>query len=90
MPNKKWRRHFSLGDKNKNTPLHKACQKGHVKLVNLLIDSGADVNSNGYNGQTPYFEAISHKKFEVAEILLKKEANVVQNNMYRKIKKIKT
>lgn len=43
-----------------STPLHLACQKNSVKLVDHLIQKGADVNVFDYTGQTPLHVAIEN------------------------------
>ena len=35
------------------TPFHKAVLNGHVPLVELLIEEGADVNAKSLNNTTP-------------------------------------
>ena len=40
-------------DINGWTPLHFACNNGHVKAVNLLVEKGADVNLCDDAGATP-------------------------------------
>ena len=53
------------------TPLHIACFKGHEKIVNLLIECGADVNSADVrSGTTPLHIAVSQGDASVAQKLL--------------------
>ena len=40
---------FGLG----RTPLHFAAREGHKKIVELLIDKGADMNAKANDGTTP-------------------------------------
>ena len=42
----------------RNTVLHKASLMGRIKIVDLLINSGANVNSRDYLGQTPLDKAL--------------------------------
>ena len=35
------------------TPLHAACQHGHLPVVELLLSNGADANARANSGQTP-------------------------------------
>jgi ankyrin repeat protein len=35
------------------TPLHIASHKGHVELIRLLVERGAEINARAYNGFTP-------------------------------------
>jgi ankyrin repeat protein len=45
-------------------------------IAKLLIDKGADVNAQGYNGDTPLHLAIEMANVEITKILLLKNANV--------------
>ena len=48
----------------------------HIKLINLLIDNGADINGMNSNLQTPLFCAVIKNNIKGAEILLGKGAGV--------------
>ena len=39
-------------DKLKRTPLHWACKRGYDKIVEILVDFGADVTKVDYLGRT--------------------------------------
>ncbi|KAG9271312.1 ankyrin repeat and SOCS box protein 18 isoform X1 [Astyanax mexicanus] len=43
----------NLSDSERRTPLHKAARNVQVKLVQLLLDHGADINAIDYNGCSP-------------------------------------
>jgi len=58
------------------TLLHYASHNGHIDLVKLLIERGADVNAKDIKGYTPLFAASARGHREVAEILLDNGANV--------------
>jgi|GEM_PF-2769794 len=46
-------------DDRERTPLHCAIKKGNLKIVNLLINSGANVNTQDKYGVYPLHEAVS-------------------------------
>jgi uncharacterized protein len=39
-------------DDKQRTPLHFACNGGHLEVARLLIDRGADINARDMNGNT--------------------------------------
>ena len=47
------------------TPLHEACNHGHLELVSLLLGCGAGVNTRGMDGDTPLHDATINKHTEV-------------------------
>jgi len=53
------------------TSLHRAAEKGHKEIAELLIAAGADVNAKDKNGETPRDRAISRNKTEIADLLRK-------------------
>ncbi len=67
------------GDGYGNTPLAIACQNGHNKLVELLIELGADANQSFRDGDTALLKACNGYKpefvTEIVEVLLKHGAN---------------
>jgi len=56
-------------DKEQNTPLHLAAEKGRSELCQLLIDNGANVNAWNHNA-TPLLIAVAHRHPETVETLL--------------------
>lgn len=54
-------------------PLHLTARAGHVKLVELLLDS--DANINAQNSVTPLYLAAKHDKESVVALLLKRGAD---------------
>ncbi len=50
--------------------------ENQTAIATLLIDKGADVNAQGYNGDTPLHLAIEMANVEITKILLLKNANV--------------
>jgi ankyrin repeat protein len=56
------------------TPLSLAC--GDVDMATLLIDAGADVNLSMFPGWTMLSKAVHRRGFEVAELLLRRGAEI--------------
>jgi ankyrin repeat protein len=56
-------------DQWKYTPLHHAARKGHLSVVKLLVERGADVRVKNGRGQTASDMARSEGKKDVAEWL---------------------
>lgn len=59
-----------IADNDGETPLLKACQNGHLEIIKLLLENGAEVNKAKRNGATPLFAANSGGHNEVVEFLL--------------------
>jgi ankyrin repeat protein len=53
------------------TPLHYAARFGMCDIAKILIDAGADVNSQDINGQTPLTHAVEVNNKEMTEFLKK-------------------
>ncbi len=49
------------------TPLHEACNHGHVNIVAVLIDKGVNVNVEGMGGDTPLHDAVINNHREVRD-----------------------
>jgi ankyrin repeat protein len=68
------------GDISSATPLMFACRGGHVKIVKLLIDAGANVNPKiergGWFGAAPLEAATARGNLEVMRVLIARGADV--------------
>ena len=58
------------------TPLHFAAKYGHLKIVEMLIQSGADKNCMAKSCRTPLHLASIEGRFETAKILLQNKVDI--------------
>src|SRR6202451_3870950 len=68
---------LSARDTDGSTPLHCASWKGHLEVVEALLDAGADINDhnqNGHWGTTPLHAAAHGNQKKVAEVLVRRGA----------------
>ena len=61
-----------------NAGLHMAAQDGHVEVVKVLLDHGAEVDATNDSGQTPLHRAAACGHAQTAEELLARGAQVRQ------------
>ena len=71
---------LNIANKRMETPLHLACKAGHKKLVQLLIRSGAEVNSQDQNSDSPLHIASRHGRSDLVSWLLTKQADPTLKN----------
>jgi len=62
------------------TPLHDACQYGHLEVVKELIRVGANCSAKNSNGDTPLHDACQYGHLEVVKELIKVGANCSAKN----------
>ncbi|XP_049875100.1 ankyrin repeat and SOCS box protein 3-like [Pectinophora gossypiella] len=60
----------NYGSTESVTPLHIASSQGRVDLIQLLIDHGAIVNVQDFDGDTPMHDATLQMKHEAVDVLL--------------------
>ena len=58
------------------SPLYTACQNGHESTAQLLLKSGANVNSCNHNGASPLLAACQNGHKNTAQLLLNSGADV--------------
>jgi ankyrin repeat protein len=63
-------------DKNGDTELHKAAQKGCKAVAEVLLERAADVNAANAKGRTPLHYAAMYGRTAVVELLLARNADV--------------
>jgi ankyrin repeat protein len=57
------------------TALHSASFRGYQEMIKLLLEYGANIDSN-YNGETPLCHAVDWRRASCVELLLERGANV--------------
>ena len=76
-------------NKDQMTPIHYACKNRNVKLMNLFIDLGANINSQDIKGNTPLHYAVinndermvKHLLIRGADKFIKNENNLIPYNL---------
>ena len=64
---------YDLVDEDGNTPIHYAaeCGTGGAECIQLLVDSGGDVNARNKFGRTPIFSAVASENLAAVVELIK-------------------
>ncbi|RDW85731.1 hypothetical protein BP5796_04056 [Coleophoma crateriformis] len=65
-----------LKDIGRWKPLHLASEDGHINIVKLLVEKGADINAADMNGRTLLYRASENGHIDVVKLLLEKGADV--------------
>ncbi|XP_016372158.1 ankyrin repeat and SOCS box protein 2-like isoform X2 [Sinocyclocheilus rhinocerous] len=69
-------------NKERETPLYKACEKESPAMVAMLLNYGASVNKSCIQGWTALHESVCRNNVEICEMLVKAGAKVSMPNMY--------
>jgi ankyrin repeat protein len=65
------------------TPLHKACQGGHLSIVILLVEAGALIDLQATStGHTPLVEAVWFKSVDIVRYLIERNARIELKTYY--------
>ena len=74
---------INCADTHQNTPLHMASANGHVGIVTLLLQLGADASRRNEKGNTPLHWAASNSQQAVVDVLLTNDqVDVLQRNSF--------
>ena len=66
---------LNAGDLYGLSPLHFACRAGNLRMAELLLEWGADPNSQEKYGFTPLHEAVESNHIEIVRLLIRKGAD---------------
>ena len=74
---------LDLKDKNKFYPIHYAIMDNNIKILELLLKKGSDINQKDGNGNTPLILSIKSKFNKISKFLLEnKNINInITNNI---------
>ncbi|SCU86312.1 LAME_0D05534g1_1 [Lachancea meyersii CBS 8951] len=75
---------FNVNDQDNagNSSLHEAALNGHLDIVELLLENGADINIQSYEPikDTPLIDAAANRHLDVVKLLLKFNADPTISN----------
>ncbi|KAM0132205.1 hypothetical protein ACHAPC_002985 [Botrytis cinerea] len=72
---------FKKNDSDKQTQLSLAIQTGSARMVELVLNTGADIEAACLNGLTPLLLAIERDKINIVDLLLRRGAKYKAQNM---------
>ena len=65
---------------NNMTPLMVACAEGHLEVVQILLENGANIDLRNSIGTTSLLFACAHRRLAIVKYLLEKGATVTTDN----------
>ncbi|MDX1923844.1 MAG: ankyrin repeat domain-containing protein [Rickettsiaceae bacterium] len=77
---KKMFKSLSIDEETLSLPLHIAVALGNLKMVKLLLSSGADINAKTRHGETALYIAIYRQNLEMTKLLLDNSASINLHN----------
>jgi ankyrin repeat protein len=66
----------TVKDEDGRTPLHWAAMKGFIQIARLLLEYGAELESQANDESTPLLDAVACGKVEMVQFLLEKGADI--------------
>ena len=64
---------LELNDRSDNTPLHRACSKGHLEVAVALMTAGAQVDNKNEDEQTPLHLASRYGRLRLGREILERD-----------------
>jgi ankyrin repeat protein len=52
------------------------CERGHMEIIQALLNKGANIEATDLEGQTPLMYAVLRNKPKIVSVLLEKKANM--------------
>ncbi|KAI9713239.1 MAG: hypothetical protein M1820_001225 [Bogoriella megaspora] len=71
------RLNVSAADSGGWTPLHEAARAGKCGLIRILLEYGAEIDNEGWQGRSPCYEAFKYNKVDALTLLLKKGSRLI-------------
>jgi ankyrin repeat protein len=80
----KYRASVNAKDEKDWQPIHFACRRDPVEMLQFLLDQKADPNATAYLGATPLIMATSMKKHDQVRLLLQRKADVNRTDSWNR------